>query len=111
MERQYVSVTNGIFTFTETDIKNEFLFYRNDGNVLGKISREPVELYYDYMINKMFNGEIDQIVRNDINYPQYSDAKFIKVIITNNESATNKGTGVIKKQPNLFQKLIKKFFG
>ena len=46
-------ISDGTYTLQETDNKNQFLFYRNDGGVLTDIDHEPLDLYHAYIFQKM----------------------------------------------------------
>ena len=74
MANEFLAVTDGTFTLSETENKKQFYFYRNDGKVLTNIDREPMNLYQAYIMQKMMNGDIKDIVMNDI-YSAMSDDK------------------------------------
>lgn len=44
MANEFRAVSDGTFTLQETKNKNQFYFYRNDGEVLADIDREPMDL-------------------------------------------------------------------
>ena len=81
MSKEYLAVTDGTYTLTETDVSNQFYFYRNDGGVLGEIDHEPIDLYHAYIMNKMMNGEITDIVANNIRSQISSDGKCVRLLV------------------------------
>ena len=56
MANEFRAVSDGTFTLQETKNKNQFYFYRNDGEVLADIDREPMDLYQAYIMQKMMSG-------------------------------------------------------
>ena len=83
MENGVLTVTDGTFTLAETENKNQFYFYRNDGNVLTGVDREPMDLYQTYIMQKMMNGEITDVVLNNIYSEKSTDEKCIRLTICN----------------------------
>lgn len=57
---------------------NEFLAI-SDGNVLTDIDREPMDLYQAYIMQKMMNGEITDMVMNNIYSEKSTDGKCIRL--------------------------------
>lgn len=111
MANEILKVSDGTFTLTETEVKNQFYFYRNDGEVLKDIDREPMELYRAYIMNKMMNSEITEIVMNDIYSETSDDGKCIRLTVCEiGEKPTNNNNSTISKQPNLLQRLLHKIF-
>ena len=45
MANEFLTVSDETFTLSESENKNQFYFYRNDGEVLTDIDREPMDLY------------------------------------------------------------------
>lgn len=50
MANEFLAVTDGTFTLSETKNKNQFYFYRNDGEVLSDIDGEPMDLYHVFYL-------------------------------------------------------------
>lgn len=86
MGRTYLSVTDGTFTMSETDVKNQFYFYRNDGGTLDVdgLSREPIELFQSFIIHRMMTGNMKlDFVCKDIEMDLSGDKKVILVTAWN----------------------------
>lgn len=81
MSKEYLAVSDGTYTLTETDAPNQFYFYRNDDGVLGEVDHEPMDLYHAYIMNKMMNGEITDIVANNIRSQISSDGKCMRLLV------------------------------
>ena len=45
MANKFFTVSDETFTLSESENKNQFYFYRNDGEVLTDIDRELMDLY------------------------------------------------------------------
>ncbi|MBR6034128.1 MAG: hypothetical protein IKP28_05300 [Clostridia bacterium] len=78
----FQAVTDGTFTLQETENKNQFYFYRNDGGVLTDVDREPIELYQAYIAHKIMSGEITSIVVSTIQSEISDDGKCIRLTIS-----------------------------
>ena len=113
MANEFLAVSDGTFTLQETENKNQFYFYRNDGEVLTDIDREPMDLYQAYILRKMMNGEITDIVMNNIYSETSDDGKCIRLTICDigEKPARNKNSTVSDKQPNFLKRLFHKIFG
>ena len=105
-----LAVSNGTFTLQESENKNEFYFYRNDGDVLIDIDREPMNLYHAYIMQKMMNGEITDIVMKDIYSEISTDEKCIRLTITDmgDKPVKNTNSVVKNKKPNFLKRLFQK---
>ena len=92
--------------------ENQFYFYRNDGNVLTDIDREPMDLYQSYIMHKMMNGDITDVVINNICLETSDDGKCIRLTIYDigKELAKNTNSTVSKKRPNFLERLFHKIF-
>ena len=112
MANEFLAISDGTFTLSETENKNQFYFYRNDGGVLSDIDREPLDLYQAYIMRKMMNGEITDIVMNNIYSETSDDGKCIRLTISDiGAKTTNSNSTVKQKQPNFFKRLFHKIFG
>lgn len=112
MANEFLAVTDGTFTLSETENKKQFYFYRNDGKVLTNIDREPMNLYQAYIMQKMMNGDITDIVMNDIYSAMSDDKKCLRLTIydVGENPSENDNSVTSKKQPNFFKKLFNKLF-
>ena len=113
MANEFLSISDGTFTLSETENKNQFYFYRNDENILTDIDREPMELYQAYIMQKMMNGEITDIVMNKIYSEKSTDGKCIRLTICEIDEKPLKNTNSIvnNKKPNFLKRLFNKIFG
>ena len=113
MANEFLSISDGTFTLSETENKNQFYFYRNDGNVLTDIDREPMDLYQAYIMQKMMNGEITDMVMNNIYSERSDDGKCIRLTVCNiDEKPVKKiNSNVSNKKPNFLKRLLHKIFG
>ena len=113
MANDFLAVSDGTFTLSETENKNQFYFYRNDGEVLTDIDREPMDLYHAYIMCKMMNSEITDIVMNNIYSETSDDGKCIRLTICDigEKPTRNKNSTVSDKQPNFLKCLLHKIFG
>ncbi len=113
MANEFLAVSDGTFTLSETELKNQFYFYRNDGEVLTDIDREPMDLYQAYIMRKMMNGEITDMVMNNIYSETSDDGKCIRLTICDIGEKTVKSNNLTgrKKQSNFIKRLINKIFG
>ena len=113
MANEFLAVSDGTFTLSETENKNQFYFYRNDGEVLTDIDREPMDLYQAYIMRKMMNGEITDIVMNNIYSETSDDGKCIRLTICDigEKPVRNNNSTVSDKQPNFLKRLFHKIFG
>ena len=112
MANEFLAISDGTFTLSETENKNQFYFYRNDGNVLTDIDREPMDLYQAYIMQKMMNGEITDMVMNNIYSEMSTDGKCIRLTICDigEEPIKPTNSNVNNKQPNFLKRLFHKIF-
>ena len=102
MSKELLGFSNGEYTFTETEVENQFLFYRNDEKILGDVGHIPMEFYQHYIMNKMFNGEITEMVANNIRFETSTDGKCIRLTVTDIGEASEKK----KRRPNFLKRLF-----
>ena len=79
MPGKLMTFSNGEYTFAETEVKNQFLFYRNDGGVIGDVGRLPMDFYQNYVCTKMFNGELTEMVMKNIYFETSTDGKCMRL--------------------------------
>lgn len=105
MENEFFKISNGTFTFSETENENQFLFYRNDGNVLTMDFYEKYIMYN--MIERMvLDDDVNINIGNKNIHSEISDnRKSIRVTIGD----FSKNSNAIKKA-NL-KRLFHKIFG
>ena len=112
MANEFITVSDGTFTLQETENKNQFYFYRNDGEVLADIDSEPMDLYHAYIFQKMMSGEITSMVMNKIYSERSEDGKYIRLTICDiGEKHENNKNSIVSKQPSFLKRLFHKVFG
>lgn len=113
MANEFRTVSDGTFTLSETENKNQFYFYRNDGDVLADIGSEPMNLYHAYIMQKMMNGEITDMFINDIYLETSDDGKCIRLTICGigEKIVRDNNSTVSEKPPNFLKRLFHKIFG
>lgn len=126
MSKDLYALSDGTFTLVETQNKNQFLFHRNDGDVLGDVGRIPMDFYQTYIAHKMMSGEITDIVMNDTCFETSIDGKYIRLTVS--EIGKHKGTELQDCKPveerekqhiagkehpkqNIFKRIFKRVFG
>ncbi len=113
MANEFLKVSDGTYTLSETENKNQFYFYRNDGTVLTDIDSEPMDLYQAYIMRKMMNGEITDVVRNNRYSKKSDDEKCIILTICNigEKPPKNTNSTANNKHLNFLKHLFHKIFG
>ena len=105
MSNELKAMTDGTFTFAESEDPNVFYFYRNDGEVIGNVGRMPMDFYQNWICTKMFNGEITEMVMNDICFETSDDDKCIRLTVSGIGERKSK-----QEQPNFFKMFFSKLF-
>lgn len=67
-EKELKTLSDGEYVFAETKIKNQYHFYREDGQKLGEVGNIPMDMYRNYMCMKMFEGGVTNMVANNIRF-------------------------------------------
>ena len=126
MAKELTALSNGIFSLSETEIENVYLFYRNDGRVIGDVGGIPMGFYHSYIANKMMNGEITEIVMKSISFDTSRDGKFIRLTVSEIDKSPEikvQESNFLEKsesqfvqnkeqpKPNVFKRIFKKIFG
>lgn len=113
MANGFLAISDGTFTLQETENKNQFYFYRNDGEVLTGIDREPMDLYQAYIAQKMMNGELTGIVASNIYSETSDDGKCIRLTISDilEKPVQHINSTVNSKRPNFLKRLFQKLLG
>lgn len=105
MSSELMALSNGTFTLAESEDPKVFYFYRNDHEVIGEVGRIPMDFYQNYICKKMMDGEITEIVMNDICFETSDDGKCIRLTVSGiGENRTN------QKQPNFIKRFLSKIF-
>ena len=82
MSKGKIAFTDGTHTFAETGVKNEFYFYRNDREAIGKLGSNDVMIFFSqYLLKKVDEGEIQDVYAGEINFEISTDGKCIKMIV------------------------------
>ena len=106
------AVSDGTYILQETENKNQFYFYRKDGEVLTDIDREPMDLYQAFIMQKMMNGEITDMVMSNIYSEISDDEKCIRLTVSDIRSSSAQETNSsVKKKPNFLKRLFHKICG
>ena len=113
MTNEFMAVSDGTYTLQETENKNQFYFYRNDGEVLTDIDREPMDLYQAFVMQRMMSGEITDMVMSNIYSEISDDEKCIRLTISDISSGSiqDKDSAVREKKPNFLMRLFHKICG
>lgn len=110
MVQELRELTDGVFTLKETEVEGEFIFFRNDNQVLKNVGTNNVmELFSKYLFEKSQKGEIQQSVYEcKMRFEISTDGKIIKLTVKNKPNlkiVTSEDTT----RPNLFKKIINLF--
>ena len=106
MANEFLAVSDGTFTLSETKVKNQFYFYRNDGRVLTDIDNEPIDLYDMYIRHKMMTGEITDMVMKDIYLAKSYDGKHFRLTVCDIGEKPPKIKNSNVKKPNFIKRLF-----
>lgn len=109
MANEFNAVSDGVFTLTETQERDQFIFCRNDGEVLGEVGRAPMDLYQAYIMKKMMDGAIPpEIVMKNVHTIEAVDGKSILMTVSDmSEEASSR----VSKKPNFLKHFFQKMFG
>lgn len=110
MDKELRAFTNGAYVFQETEEEGQFLFYRNDGDVLGDVNFEPMDMYQNYLCMKMMCGEINCAVRGDMHTETSEDGK-VMLLVTTMEKIPLIDEEESYKKVNPVKRMIKSIFG
>jgi hypothetical protein len=79
-KKDLLAFSDGTYVFQESEDENQFFFFRKDGEVIGEIDREPMDMYQNYIVTKMFDGDFfNQIVANNLRFDTSDDGKCIRI--------------------------------
>ena len=110
MASEFLTISDGTFTLSESENKNQFYFYRNDGEVLNDIKNEVLDLYHAYIMNKMFSNQITNAVIHNIYSEMSDDGKCIRITIHDIDEKKNQDSIAANAYPNFIKKLFHKVF-
>jgi len=103
MAKELKTVSNGIFTLAETGVENHFYFYRNDMEVVGDVGCIPLELYKQYVVEKIMRGEMDEKIESSISFQTSEDGSFLRIIVSCSEIKVQKKQ---EKKVNFFKRIF-----
>ena len=84
MTNEFLKVTDGVFTLTETEKENQFKIYRNDGKKIRNSDENVAHmLYQKYLINQIAEGKIKEVPMSIMNCQMSADRKNIILKIRN----------------------------
>lgn len=82
MSKNFKAISDGTFILSETENKNQFYFYRNDGEILSDIEDgDLMRLYDKYMELKKKKGEIESSVIRSAYYEMSDDKRTIRLTV------------------------------
>lgn len=111
MTNDFFAVSDGTFTLSETENKNQFYFYRNDGGILKDVGSKPQVLYQTYIIHKMMNDDTIDTVMHNIDYETSNDGRCIKLTIDNSiNEKVSKTITMYHKDSSFLKRLFHKIF-
>ncbi len=114
MSKEYLTISDGTFTLSESENENKFYFYRNDRGVLTDIDREYMDLYQSYITHKMINGEITGAVMSNICAEISDDEKVMRLTVCEfGEKPVEYVKAIVRedKRPNFIKRLFNKIRG
>ena len=98
-------LSNGEYKFAETENNSQFNFYRNDGEVLGDVGRLPMEVFQDYIFNKMLSGELTTAVATNIKFEMSDDGRCLRM------TTLGYGSKEPVEQTGVIKRLVRSLFG
>lgn len=105
MSDNFLKKSDGTFTLSETNDKNLFLFYRNDGGLIDDVNdilREFLDLYESYWAEKMISGEVTtDIVHQNLHGELSCDRSCVRITTID----------IPPKKDSFFKRLLHKIFG
>ena len=79
MSKEVTVVTNGTYTLEETEVENQFHFFREDHGVLEDVGTLPIEMYARYMVQMARDGQIDNWYEVQIIYEISDDNRILRL--------------------------------
>ena len=116
MADDYNAISDGTYVLCETDVENQFMFFRKDEQVLTEIiDDELMDLYHAYLARKMFDGEIAaEPFMGNVCLEMSDDRTCIRLTVNPIGQAPTglKSTSVANSQkPNFLKRWLQKIFG
>ena len=114
MAEEFLTLSDGTYTLSESSDKKVFYFYRNDGKELGDVGRKPMDLYQVYITSKMFGGELDGPVYGNLRFENSSDNKIVRLTVVDfkelDKEESKKDSTDDQKKPKIFERLFGKIW-
>ena len=116
MSKQVTVVTNGTYTFEETEVENQFHFFRNDHGVLENVGTLPIEMFSRYLIHKVREREINEEYEGELCFELSADGKVLRVTAS---EQTKPNLHIVEveeceapevTEPNFFKRIFAKWF-
>ena len=115
MAEDYNAISDGTYVLVETNVENQFLFYREDHGVLTDIDEEPMDFFHSYLAQKMFSGKIPATTfMGNICMEKSDDEKSIRLTVKpigNLPFSIDVTPKAIPKKSNFLKRLLNKIFG
>ena len=107
-----MAISDGTYTFAESEDEKVFYLYRNDDEKLGDVGRMPMEFYQAYLTNKMMSGGITKPVFGNLRFDTSTDDKIIRVTVIDYKelSEIDLDSTDDQKQPNFLKRLFQKLW-
>ena len=115
MSKEVTVVTNGTYTLEETEVENQFHFFRNDHGVLEEIGTLPIEMYARYMVQMEREGQINNGCEVELFFEISEDKKVLRLTAV---ESTKPKLHIVKNEqyvapnvtePNFFKRVFAKF--
>lgn len=107
-EKKLKMVKHGVYIFTETEERNIFYFYREDGKTLGDVGRLPMDMYQYYVCMNMFENNTQEIIASNVSFERSTDGKVIR--LTTRSIGEMIPIKVERKEEKGIKRLIKSLF-
>ena len=108
MAEQLRVISDDTYTFSETENKNQFFFYRNDRKEIDEDLYIVADFLQNYIICKMLDGEVDtNVICGNLSYEISDDKKYIRLTVLSEKLNMTKSE---EKRPNLLKRIVNKLF-
>ena len=109
MTKEFKTISDGVFTLQETRNKNQFFFYRNDGDFLKNVDKEPMYFYQIYITKRILAGEITGTVMNNFYTDISDDGKYIRLTVSDlGEKTLDNNNSIVSKKPSFWKNFLNK---
>lgn len=73
-------LSDGTYSFAETDVEGQFYFFRNDGKPLGNVSHVMIDFFRSYTWNKIaHDNQLPTTALYNFSYEISLDGKYIRI--------------------------------